>query len=399
MSINTDHAVVTALLSRYHFTGLSALQQASLELTAQLRVSMEHTAAYGIPLEQQLPDDIPVDSAAPYLHPLNIAAALLSVHAAAGQPVDASLQLYTGGWVSLASIADQFTLAPVTIVQPAPVVPPPAPVPPAPAIIPAPAIPPAVTPAPAAPMPDLVSLVDAAMNTTPGAPVEHAAITDLSALTAPTTVAAHPVTPTVAEPVAAAPAPAPAPPAVIDHATQQVAQTFSAPPGAVGAPTTAQGVPGPAVVTHQQAQAEARTSTVTSLALPDPSVLAERTSASGRPQASPFSRKVEKRNKIANNPWWWSFMLHSAPKLLTDSPAQALDTSSTGAGPVQAYAALVGLAQELLRDAAGDLTVAELRTFLREVETGIEALDTSEAINQLRDHLWRPEPKGDGEKE
>lgn len=121
--------------------------------------------------------------------------------------------------------------------------------------------------------------------------------------------------------------------------------------------------------------------------LPDSSIAKERTGQSGRPQKSPFEKKIEARNKIAPPPFWWAHMMVSAPLIFTRSPAAAADDSSTGAGPVQSYMVLLGL---LLRTLAGvdpRTTVAELRSFLRDVDKQVAALETSAAANQLRDSL------------
>jgi hypothetical protein len=122
--------------------------------------------------------------------------------------------------------------------------------------------------------------------------------------------------------------------------------------------------------------------------LPDPSVLAERTGESGKPQKSPFERKVEPRTKVADAPFWWKSMRYSMPRILTTNPAAALDPSSTGSGPVQSYAVLLAILQDSLRGVDGEVTVAELRQWMREVDTGIAALPSASAINQLVDHLF-----------
>jgi len=154
-------------------------------------------------------------------------------------------------------------------------------------------------------------------------------------------------------------------------------------------PATPAPVPTPAPtqhVTHAQAVAEA--DNAEALELPDPSVLAEPRSETGRPKKSPFEKKIEPRNKVADAPFWWPFVRYSCKRLFAENPATACDPDSTGSGPVQAYAVAVAIAQEILRCAPADATVAQLRTFLREVETGINATPSADAINQIVAHLF-----------
>lgn len=429
MTFNPNPSVIMGLYDRFGpFNSAASLSAAALTLTSALRISMTQTDLYGIPLDQALPAEHPTDAVGMLVHPHNIASALIAISSAHAQlggalPIDPALSLYQlhepAGWVSVADVAPAFPVAQVTVQ-----VPPPAPViPAAPSIAPAP-----IAPAPAdiapAPQVDISALVDAAMSSAPITPQ-----VDPATLAAPQTVAATPVQPdpVVAEPVAAAPAHAPQTPApaVIDHATGQpdlssLAQAAAPPPlltpaqvkgpaleerGIVlpdlpGDPAralqhaaslaTAQGVPGPAVVTHAEAVAESIGASVLPDGLPDPSVLLGRSNPkTGRDMKSPFDRKVELRSKIAANPWWWDFFAYSAPRLFVDNPAAALDPESTGAGPVQAYAALVELFLSALDGADGEVSVAQLRAFLREVQSGYNALPDAAAINQLADHMFR----------
>jgi hypothetical protein len=122
--------------------------------------------------------------------------------------------------------------------------------------------------------------------------------------------------------------------------------------------------------------------------LPDSSVALQRTGATGRPQASPFTKKVEPRTKVGEPPFWWGFMLHAAERILTQHPAQALDPDSQGSGPVQAYALLLHLLHDkVLAGVDGFHTVAALRTYLKEVIGNIDALPSADAINQLADSM------------
>ena len=57
---------------------------------------------------------------------------------------------------------------------------------------------------------------------------------------------------------------------------------------------------------------------------------------------------------------------------------------------MQAYAALVALVAEVLRTADPELTVAELRTYLAEVATGIESLEGAAGALQLAEALFKP---------
>lgn len=377
--INANPVVVQALLARYTFAAPEHLRFAVSELTAGIRLSMEHTAAYGIPMDQQLPPENGTDSAAPFVHPHNIAAALISVvsggHAigVTDLQVDPALQLNVDGqWQLLNGLSAP--VAGLNIVLP----PTPAPAPPPPPA-PAPVAPAPIAPAPVAAAPvvtDIAGLVSAALGT-PDAPAPVAAITTpaeydayraaqgqagFGAIVAPSTVPATPVVP------ATPPAPPPLPSNVTPFPT-------------AAAPTPA----APQVVTLAQAKAQAQYEEASGL--PDASLTQARTGESGRPQKSPFEKAVESRNKIAAAPFWFEFLLHSARKVFTDHPAQAVDGSSTGSGPVQAYALLIALLEEVLRTTDGTVTVAELRTYLSEVSTGINALPSAESINQLVDRL------------
>lgn len=118
--------------------------------------------------------------------------------------------------------------------------------------------------------------------------------------------------------------------------------------------------------------------------LPSSDISLERTGQSGRPQKSPFEKKVEPRNKVAPAPFWWESLMRSAPKIFTVPPASGLDDSSTGAGPVQSYMILLALLQVVLKGVDARISVASLRTHLREIDEQVSKLDTAEAINQLR---------------
>lgn len=372
MTLQCNPSVVAALLSRFTFGSTLDLQQAADELSKGIRLSMEHTTAYSIPLDQQLPPEATPATAAPYLHPLNIATALVNIAAAGQLAVDPALLVYNppAGWVALAS--EQVTPVQVTITQPAPPPPPPppapAPPPPAPAVAPPP-------PPMAAPAASISDLVDAAINGgTPAAPAAITTPAEYDAyrqgqghppiegtatrvdVVAPAAVAATPTVPTTPAPPAAPAQTSPAPPPVTQHVTL--------------------------------AQARAEADNAEAVGLPDASIMAERRSTAGRPQKSPFEREVKKRNKIAPPPFWWGFLAHSAKSLFVENPAQALDPSSTGAGPIQAYALLVALQQEVLRCVDGNLTVAELRAYLRDIDTAMSALPSKDAIYQLASALF-----------
>lgn len=408
MPFNPTHPAVASLYQRLGpFNGPGPLENAVLILTAALRHSMAATNLYSLPVEQALPEGADPDSIAVMVHPYNIASALIGVtralqeHFSAQTGVDPSLQVYQvdapAGWQQVLALAPTFPVVAVQVEKPAPAAIPPAPPPVAAAIPPA-------APAPAAPVAtpalDVAALVDAALGTATITPQ-----IDAATLAAPVAQPANPVQPVVAEAITTpeqyeayrqAQAAAAAQPAVIDHATQQsVSDPLAALAQAAGvapapAPQTAQGVAGPAVVSHAQAQAEAAHAVVTAAdGLPDSSVLAERTTKTGRPQKSPFEKPVEKRNKIAAAPWWWALWHYTAPRLFTANPAAAMDPEPTGAAPVQAYAAFVELQLAVLDHADGKLTVAELRAWLREVQSGINQLPSAEAINQLADKLFR----------
>ncbi len=407
--LKTNPAVVTALLALYAFRSPAEVQAAADELAHNLRQSMTHTTAYGIPLDQHLPAEVSRATSAPYVHPNNLAAALHSL-AGVGAQLDSSLLVYSpeaGGWQPLAQCTTD--LVPVTVA------PPPAPpvqaIPPAP---PAPAPVPPPPPPPPAPTPEAI-IAPSTVPATP-LPATHAAAAPAPVPQAPTppaeqfpqgvnTVAdlaayreatGHPAPAGSLLDLVAATQPgldpyAAAAPAMLGQAAaeQPRAPAFDPALGA-GYGTTAQGVPGPAVVTHAQAQAESHLAPVEGL--PDASVLAQRTGANGRPAKSPFEREIEARKSVAAAPFWWEHLLHSAQHVFTQNPATALDPSSTGSGPVQAYAVLTRLLERVLRNADPDLTVAQLRAFLREVDTGIASLPSAAAIYQIADHLFTPKP-------
>jgi hypothetical protein len=396
--------VVNGILQRFQFDSPAALTTAHASLTQALLLSMQHPQAYNAPVDQALPAEVDVDGMAAYVHPYNVAAALLAVSRAGPSvglelTVDPSLQVYQfdpAGWVQLQALSPHIQIAPVQVTLPAPPVPPapPAPeVPPAPPAPPVPPAPPAPAPAPAAPaVADLSALVDAALGST-------APLGGLDTTPPPTPPAREQLqaefpegVKTVAdlEKYRALMAGKPEAPAkdVIEGEATRVAPAAPAPAPVA---TTAEGVPGPAVVTLEQAKQEAArpaTTATPAAPLPDPNVLASRIGPTGREQSSPFARKVEMRKKLADAPWWWEFFRYSGPRLFVESPAAALDPSSSGAGPVQAYAALVALIEEVLAPADPELTVAELRTFLREVATGIDGTESAAAIWQLQRALF-----------
>lgn len=410
--LHSNIGVVQQLLSRFALTSAESVQQLQRVLTDALRLSMQHTACYAkIPVEQALPAEAGVDanSLAGYVHPENIAAALHSlnfaVSATPGAPaidLPADVQVYTSGsWSPVGAVTSHPVPVDLRIPAPAPqpVAPPPAPIPAPPA--------PTLAPAPQATS-DLIGLV-------------NAALADPPAVIAPSTVPATP------SPVTAVPAPAPAPvpqPAAPEQLQAQFPQGVqtvaeldqyraatghpaaqqvniplhpSAPitdaTGAVvddrsrqGMPTNAQGVPGPAHVTLAQAKAEQHLAPMEGL--PTADVLADRTGASGRPTKSPFERPVEARSKVGKPPFWWEHLLFSANRVFTHNPAAALDDKSTGSGPMQAYAILVQLLDKALRGADPTLNVAQLREFLREVDAGMSALPSRDAIYQIADEVF-----------
>jgi hypothetical protein len=161
----------------------------------------------------------------------------------------------------------------------------------------------------------------------------------------------------------------------------KAAMTPPPPPAADAAPSPPAANP-VAQQLAQEAEAEAPDGD-----LPDSSITKERSGQSGRPQKSPFEKKIEARSKIAPPPFWWTHAMVSAPLIFTRSPAGAADDSSTGAGPVQSYMVLVGLLQRALKGVDPHTTVAALRTYLREVDEQVRALETGKAANQLRDAL------------
>ena len=366
--------VLGALLSRFTFTDTASLQHAVDTLAASIRLSTAQTAAYAqIPTDSLLPAEAELNELqiTQWVHPHNVAAALINVAKAGQLAIPADLQVYVTAWQFVA--ASEAPPVQVTIVPPAPVAPPPPPVQAAPPAPPAPPIP--AAPAAPAPPQDVTALVAAAVGPGPNV-IDSTAqrITTPQEFDAARQAQGHP-------PLAGSvPGYAPITPAV----AEQLAAPSTVP--ATPLPPT----PAPAPTPHvpfQQAVAEAAQQEAAEL--PDPSVLAERRDqTTGRTKKSPFERKVEARNKIADAPFWWPHLRYTLQRLFAENPAGACDDSSTGSGPVQAYAVGVAIAQELLRCAPADATVAQLRTYLREVETGICGQPSADAINQIVVHLF-----------
>lgn len=356
--LNVNPHAVSSVLAAFAFNGVASLDAAAATLQAQLAQSMQAPSTYSLPLDGVLPQGMPGDQAFVVVHPHNIVAALFSIIAKRNELVPAeqaaaspSLQVHTdAGWTLITNVTAQ--LYAVNVVMPAPVAPAPVAAPaPAPVVAVAPT---PVAPAPVAPVasPDALStLVDAAMAATPAAPVAAVA-----APAAPVAVA-EPVDAPVAAPVA--PQTVAASPAPIEGTATHVAPTAAAPAAAAGGS-----------------------------GLPNASVVVERIGAAGRPQTSPFTKEVKPRNKVADPGFWWAPLLHSAKALFTQSPAQALDPSSDGSGPVQAYAVLVALERAVLKDVPGELTVAQLRLYLDQVATDINAQPSAAAINQLVEKMF-----------
>ena len=415
-------AVVAALLARFSLSNEPELGFARDQLAQAVRLAQTNTAAYNIPLDQAFPDGVGFETIAVYVNPVNVGAALLTLTNAAQRSgfqlaVDPTLQVYTGGaWQTLAGtllpqVPVNITASPAPPPQAAaPVQAAPPPPPPAPAPAPAPAAPPA---APTTAQ-DLSGLVQSVLAEP--APAEQPV--------APSTVAA---TPMVATP-ASAPAPTPPTPEQLQALFPQGVQTAddlnlftglrngtvsyddavaardasptnteaalpppptAAPPAPVAPPQPSASAPEPAGGSAPTASAPANHGRpADDERLPDSSVLAQRTGASGRPQKSPFEGKIAERSKVAAAPYWWDHMRYSAKHVLAVNPAQALDPSSTGAAPVQSYAMLITLLQDVFKPLDPHTTVAEIRTFLREVETGMLGLESAKAVFQLCDALF-----------
>lgn len=185
------------------------------------------------------------------------------------------------------------------------------------------------------------------------------------------------IVPAQQAPITAAPAPAPevaVPPVMeaLGH-TQPPAPVADTPVHTSAAP--------------QQPQQHEVVSHGDSVDLPDSDIKLERSGQTGRPQKSPFEKKIEERSKIADPPFWWKHLLISAPKIFRKSPAGALDDSSSGAGPVQSYMVLVALLRQVLDGVDPRTSVAALRTFLAEIDEQVSKLESAAAANQLRDTL------------
>ena len=122
---------------------------------------------------------------------------------------------------------------------------------------------------------------------------------------------------------------------------------------------------------------------------PDPDIYAVRNNERGRAVKSPFSKTINARSKVAAAPFWWGQLAESAPNFFTATPPEAVTESSTGAGPVQSYVLLAELLLRTLRHADHRLTVAALRAYIRDVLDQVDAHTDAEAINQLRDLLFK----------
>lgn len=369
--ITANPAAVGSILAAFNFDSIAALDVAAAHLSGMLTSAMSATSAYSLPVDSTLPPGAPIEQAFVTIHPHNIASTLLSVIAARNEVAsdkaspDPAIQIYTDNWYALsACTADLFKVA-VSI--PAPVAP--APVPPAaPAPAPVAPAPAPVAPAPAAPAPVAAAPAPAAPAADLTDPANLSAMVD-AAMAAPVAAAAAPVAQTAPTPTAAAPAAVVAP----DVAPAASPAPQSSPAPQVTAPAA------PAAGTSP---------------LPNASVSAARTGASGRPQQSPFGKDVKPRNSVAAAPFWWKPLLHSAGEIFLSSPAQALDPSSDGSGPVQAYALLAELLRTTLANVNGAITVAELRTFLDLVVTDIGAQKSAGAIYQLVEHLMGADTGG-----
>lgn len=185
-----------------------------------------------------------------------------------------------------------------------------------------------------------------------------------------------------------APAPMPEPPQANPVAQQMIAEadaeatTAILPSTEAQLPLTGEWVDGNAPVRNAVTELDGSATD-----LPDSNIALERTGQSGRPQKSPFEKKIEERSKVAPPPFWWAHVLVSAPKIFTSSPAGAVDDSSTGAGPVQSFMVLNALLLRALKGVAPGTTVAQLRTYLREIDEQVAKLPHGAAANQLRDAL------------
>lgn len=340
--LHANPAVAQSLLDRFPLTSPQAAESAIAVLYDAVKLSMTQTQAYNLPTDQLLPPETMTEAACTIVHPLNIAAVLVSLYRAIGSTAPGDLQVYdNGAWKLVAQYEPMVGLNAIIAAPPAP-----APVapPPAPAPAPAPAAPPPAPEAAQANPADLMSLVDSALGTPTAPQAQQAAAPAPPSIAAPETTPATPV--------------APVRPVIEGEATRV------APPAQQTAPPAPGGTK-----------------------LPPADVTLPRMASTGRENKSPFTGKVEERKKIAAAPWWQDFWSVSAGRLFTQHPSQALDDSSTGSGPVQAYAALIALQKSVLAGVDPSVTVAELRTFLDEVESGIAALPDAAAINQLRDAL------------
>jgi hypothetical protein len=386
--IQADTTVVNNLLSRFEFTSYASLVAARTVLAQAIRLSMQHPQCYtAIPLQQQLPAEFGVDNAAQYVHPWNIAAALMNVcvngprfggEALAPQE---DLQIHLDTWRFL-----QGNTFPTAIV---PMAAPPAPEPaPAPApITPVPAPAPAPAPVPAAPTPAAAAYANEETRTATSA---------LDAVAAATSAPPAP-SPGPSGPMAAYIAAEEAVLGVGNARTIQGLNPYTGLPATDATTAPPVHLQQPGAVIEQPAARQVtgdvmprtRNETLDDAAggMPDPDIRAQRTGGTGRPQKSPFEKKVEPRSKIADAPFWWKTIVKTASKILTQSPASALDADSTGAGPVQSYMVAVALLQEALKDVPPHVTVASLRNYLREVDGQVSELEWADAANQIRKEL------------
>jgi hypothetical protein len=122
--------------------------------------------------------------------------------------------------------------------------------------------------------------------------------------------------------------------------------------------------------------------------LPNPSIHAERTGQTGRPQKSPFTKQLRERSKVGAEPFWMAHLRVSLKRIFTRSPAAAVDPSSDGVGPVQTYMALVQLLQIALADVPGHVTAAQLKHYLATIDAQVAGIQDAKAANQLRRALF-----------
>ena len=338
----TDTSVVRAVLQLFNISDEESLLTASAALCTALRKSMTQTTLYGNASNSM---SLNADLIGDQVHPYNIGMALHILRASAPafgifSFIPSDLQVWTGEWTRLdtAAFVPEFALSP-----PPPIAP----------IIPEAAIaPPLVNPTPiaAAPQvnPGVYPIADS--SPTPGTPSpEDALAAAMRALegSAPTPTK-------TAEP----------------PATTSVAQKTMEPSA-----------------TAQQALPFISSYTQHPL-LPSVVLTAEPQGTAGRPQKSPFEKTLKPRAKIGSAPAWWEDFERMAKNVFATPPVSLVAPDNTT--EMMTFGLTLRVANMLLSNAHPDVTVAELREWITEVEDRLSVLPADAVAYDLINNFIAP---------